>query len=125
MWLLKFCSWFNLCSQGDSLLSGTFSQSWVYLGAQPQLTFSHLSTRTSQKHLSNGCLLHSRHSMWSPNLSRSPQVEVKPGATLTKLAHVLLALAPLQWAPEKSSQFCRGVPYVFRNTSHSPHDGVC
>lgn len=62
----------------------------------------------------NGCLFHSRHRMWSLNLSRAPQVGVKPGTVLTKFTLVFRVLTPLQWAPEKSSQFCQGVPYTFR-----------
>lgn len=52
--------------------------------------------------------------MWSLNLSRAPQVGVKPGTILTKFTLVFRVLTPLQWAPEKSSQFCQGVPYTFR-----------
>ena len=62
--------------------------------------------------------------MWSLNLSRAPQVGVKPGTILTKFTLVFRVLTPLQWAPEKSSQFCQEVLYTFRENL-MPHVMMC
>lgn len=95
---------------GGSLRLGTPRQSQIHLGALASARIFHLSTRTSPKHPSNGCLLRSRYKICNLNLSRSNQVEVEAGTTLMRLTQHLQAMVPLEWASEKSFQF-----HVFRN----------
>lgn len=109
---------------GWDLLSGTFSQSWVHLGELVPAQILLLVHKDILKAFSNGCLLHSTHKMWNVHLSRSPQVEVKPGTTLAKLTHVLLASAPFNGRLQSPPNFA-GESLMCLEMSHSLPKGVC
>lgn len=124
-WSLKFSRWFSLMSRRH--LPFAFIQLWTQHRAPA--TCSHIPT-CLQGHLKNICQINScfilyfvQNKIWKTNLPRLLQIGVKPEITLTKIIHVLMALPHLQ-SPEKSSQLCWGILYVFRNKWHSPLNEV-